>query len=430
MYLFMKKLLIAILFFTSAAAYAQKNKGIRFENTLTWAQVKAKAKKENKYIFIDGFTTWCVPCRKMAAEIFPQQKVGAFFNKNFINVPVQFDQSKNDNAQVKRWYADAKMLATQYKVDLYPTFLFFAPNGSLVHVIKGGTNSSDMFIANAKLALNPSTQFITLKKQFDAGKRDTSFLLRAVTSAQKTNNEAFAITAINAYLPTQKELLTAQNIRFIVAATSGSTDPGFNTLRSHPDKVDAIAGQGKSALLVNDIAFDEVVLPLLRNGGKKTNYGGGMIMYSGELNKNVDWAAVKSKLDINYADQADDIIVGAKPVYYQWLEDWPSFVSAVTAYTGKPKGFDKDKLNSFAWTVFSASDDKQFLKTATDWTKLLLADDANNLFYLNTYANLLYKSGEKDMAINEVEKMIKLSGTENENLVNQLALMKKGEKTW
>jgi hypothetical protein len=62
--------------------------------------------------------------------------------------------------------------------------------------------------------------------------------------------------------------------------------------------------------------------------------------------------------------------------------------------------------------------------------KLLLADDADNLVYLDTYANLLYKLGEKNMAISEVKKMIKLSKTENENFVNELASMKKGEKTW
>lgn len=38
---------------------AVKAEGIRFDKKLSWAAIKEKARKENKYIFMDCQTTWC-----------------------------------------------------------------------------------------------------------------------------------------------------------------------------------------------------------------------------------------------------------------------------------------------------------------------------------------------------------------------------------
>src|SRR5690606_39985336 len=78
----MRKLLF-ILCCIPLLAVAQE-KGIQFEHQTTWEKVKAKAKAENKHIFVDCFTTWCGPCKYMSSTIFPQEKVGYFFNAHFV----------------------------------------------------------------------------------------------------------------------------------------------------------------------------------------------------------------------------------------------------------------------------------------------------------------------------------------------------------
>ena len=51
------------------------SQGIQFE-TGSWKEVLQKAKQENKLIFVDLYTTWCGPCKKMAAETFPSRSWG------------------------------------------------------------------------------------------------------------------------------------------------------------------------------------------------------------------------------------------------------------------------------------------------------------------------------------------------------------------
>lgn len=414
-----------------SVAQAHEEKGIKFQHQLTWSQLKEKAKKENKYIFLDAYTTWCIPCRLMENDIFPQPSIADFFNQNFINVKVQFDVTKNDNAEVKSWYKDAKAFTETYKINSYPTYLFFNSSGELVHTILGSSPNAEVFIAKAKDALNPATQYNHLKRQFEEGNKNSELLLALIKAAQQANETQFIPVAMNAYLATQTNLLETQNLKFISIATSKSTDPGFSILQNHGNKLDSVAGKGKSAEMIKTIAFDEIVIPYLRIGGAKIDHGNGMVEYSGELNKNVDWSVVKAKLDSKYARISDEIItMTAKPMYYRWLDDWPQFSKAVSAYASRyGNTLNNNLLNIYAWDIFGSSNDVKCLEAALEWSKKTLSGtNEKNLNYLYTYSNLLYKAGKKEQAIASVEHMIKLSGEVDGQLANLVSKMKKGKK--
>ena len=72
---------LILLLFVTQVSVAQ---GVHFEKG-NWAAIQAKAKTENKFIFVDAVTATCGPCIWMAKKVFPKQEVGAFFNKHFIN---------------------------------------------------------------------------------------------------------------------------------------------------------------------------------------------------------------------------------------------------------------------------------------------------------------------------------------------------------
>lgn len=128
--------LVCLLTLSTAAVFAQ---GIEFEQG-TWEEVLAKAKKENKPIFVDAYAAWCGPCKYMAYNIFPDEKVGEFYNKNFINY--KYDMEKGDGPK----------FASQYKVNAYPTFLFIDKDGAVQYRTMGG-KQADAFIQVGEDAL-------------------------------------------------------------------------------------------------------------------------------------------------------------------------------------------------------------------------------------------------------------------------------------
>lgn len=93
--------------------------GIKFQK-LSLSEAKDLAKKSNKLVFIDCYTTWCGPCKVLDSKIFSQEKVGSVFNSKFINIKLDMEKD-----------ADGKKVASAYRVNSYPTMLFIDKDGTL-----------------------------------------------------------------------------------------------------------------------------------------------------------------------------------------------------------------------------------------------------------------------------------------------------------
>lgn len=98
------------------------------------------AKKENKLVFVDNYTSWCGPCKKMVSEIFPLKEVGDFYNANFICY--KLDCEKGDGVEV----------AKTYQIMSFPTYLYVDGNGKLFYR-SGAYMPAEKFIEEGKIAL-------------------------------------------------------------------------------------------------------------------------------------------------------------------------------------------------------------------------------------------------------------------------------------
>lgn len=396
-----------------------QEKGIQFEHGTTWEKVKAKAKASNKHIFVDCFTTWCGPCKYMSNTIFPQEKVGEFFNANFVNLKVQMDQTNGDNEEVKSWYDEAKRFAKDYNVRAYPTFLIFNPDGELVHRIVGG-GEADAVIARAKEGLNPETQYVTLSKKFEANPNDADIAKKMALAAESSYDQELEKKAISRYigLVGDQEMLTQENISLLLQGAQSSSSSAYQILKNNQHTAnELLTSQHKT---VNDILStvlaQELVYPKMsRDGYLPVNFD------------SLQTAIEKAHPYVKMASA----IAQAKTQYYGYYKDWPAFKDAVNAFINS----DADKvspqfLNSFAWSIFENCDDPTCIQAALNWSKKSLEGGENPAF-LDTYANLLYKSGDKENAIKWQEKAVEhASAHEKENYIATLDKMKKGEQTW
>jgi thiol:disulfide interchange protein len=127
---------ITMAFTLSSKVSKQEEEGIRFKH-ISLEEAKKQAKKNEQYIFIDAYTSWCGPCKKMAATSFKNAEVGALYNEKFINLKIDVEQD-----------TDGPELAKLYKVRAYPTLLIIDSDGKLIKSVLG-YQTEDRLIAFA-----------------------------------------------------------------------------------------------------------------------------------------------------------------------------------------------------------------------------------------------------------------------------------------
>jgi thioredoxin-related protein len=417
----LKQFLPFVFVWVSLFAQAQNEGGMDFIKANSWAEVITKAKAENKYIFLDGYTTWCGPCIMMAKKIFPLPEVGEFFNANFINVKVQLDTTDKDSDFVKQWYKDGNFLMTEYKIKAFPTYLFFSPEGELVHRELGSSDAAT-FISKGKNALDPDKQYYRLVREFDKGNREPDFLKKLSYAARGAYDNENVSKFTTAFLATQKDLFSEENMKFLADFTQNLKDPGFALMMANPDKFDPIKEPGFAANSVRSIILNEDVFPVIfkRNA-------------DGSAPKEPNWKDLEKNLQVKYPAFAEQTLLNAKIFFYQQTGNWKVFSASVTEMLNKyPNSLNAQMMNGFAWRIFEQCEDIDCVKQALGWSKKSVDKD-NDPMFIDTYANLLHKTGNTKEAINWQKKAIsqlKQQGEDTEDYEDTLQKMEKGEKTW
>ena len=125
-------ILLAFSFTTNKPTDTNNGKGgIVFFNG-KWKDALAKAKAENKLIFLDIYATWCGPCKKLKAKSFASAKVGTHFNEKFINVTLDGEEG------------EGIILAEKYRLQAYPTLLFIDGDGNVKKAAVGYYNPNEL----------------------------------------------------------------------------------------------------------------------------------------------------------------------------------------------------------------------------------------------------------------------------------------------
>ncbi len=173
--------------------------GIQFESNLSWREIQEKALATNKYILVDCYATWCGPCKFMDKEVYPLDYVGKSINEKFISVKVQMDTSANDVPSIKNWYLDASRIMKQYDVTAFPTYLFFSPDGKIVHKYKGAL-TGDLFVEMARASLHRETQYFTLLDQYKRGMMANTQKSKLATFAKNVGDVELAYSIAKDYI--------------------------------------------------------------------------------------------------------------------------------------------------------------------------------------------------------------------------------------
>lgn len=138
--------------------------GIKFLQDEPLDKVISLAKQQHKLIFIDGYTKSCVPCKELDSKVFPLEKVGDYFNSNFISV--KYDLEEPVGERVRARYKDV--------ITGFPSLILLDTTGRMIHKI-GGYHEPDSLINKMKAALN-GTSLSAMRARLQAGEKSLAFV--------------------------------------------------------------------------------------------------------------------------------------------------------------------------------------------------------------------------------------------------------------
>ncbi len=382
--------LFILLIFIAGLSNAQ-NRSIEFHHG-TFKEILASAKKENKMIFIDCFTTWCGPCKFMSKNIFTNDSVADFYNQNFINAKI--DMEKGEGLDI----------AKKYQVRNYPTMLYLNAEGLQLHRVCGSSENHE-FIENGRVALDPAQRLATRTEKFRGGKvgaeyagKYFSLLEGACLSKKEALSDYFNHVD-------QQEFSSKGNWEIIEEYVTDYFSEPFQNFEKEKDVFSKQYGV--------DVINEKIT--------KVTTMG----LYAAiDNNDMIGYSSIKEKLLSAKTNETDKIILESEIYKSQKQKDWKNYASNVLDYMSRYSPEEANELNNYAWTFYEHVDDAALLSKAASWA-MTACQLENNYANNDTYAAVLFKLGKKQEARAAADKAIAIAQESNQDFEETEALLVK-----
>jgi len=328
---------------------AKKEAGISFIKA-EWKDIVALATKEKKYIFIDAYTTWCSPCKWMDENVYSSKHAEDYFSPKFISV--KMDMEKEEGLLFK----------DKYRVDAYPTYLFFDSTGKILHRFQGPLEVEN-FIKEVENTFTPEKAFYELKRKYEKGVKDEKTLYEYIYASFKAFGEVNQ-DLLEDYFDTQDDFLSQKNWHILDEFVLDIKSKPFRYLTANREKFYPVFGK----------------------------------------------------------DTVEKKIYLTKMSYYSKKEDWKNYAIVSIAYAERYSMNDWKDLDAIAWKLSEKVKDKKVLTKAETLVKRSIQLEPNFLNH-ETHAQVLFKLGKYKEAHLVTMNSIRMAKEAGESFDNSISLL-------
>lgn len=345
-----------------------QNRSIEFASG-SLSEILILAKKENKLVFMDAYTTWCGPCKWMSKNIFTQDEVADYYNSNFINV--KFDMEKGEGIDI----------AKKYEVRCYPNLLFLDGDGNLIHRSAGASQEVKDYIELGETAQNPQKNFGGMLRNYENRKDDPAFLAQFIDAISMTclPYENY----VNMYFKNQqeKDYLNQLNWKMIFFHINDYESKPFQYLLSHRNDFEKRYGIDSVEMKISH-TFQQSGNQILHERGYSPE------KYEQYINK-VNGYDFKGK---------GGVVFRLKINQLKREQKWDDLFDYVFK-TDDISYLNLNEINDLCWSVYEKTNNLAHLNQAAKLMETITAEAAgNNWMFLDTKASLLFKLKRKEEA--------------------------------
>ena len=367
----MKKIISGLFIFIAIFSFAQDE--IQFVD-IPFKDLIAKAKKENKIVFIDAYASWCGPCKMMEKNVFTKKSVGDFYNKNFVNARIDMEKG------------EGKEVAQKFGVRSYPTYLFLNGDGELISQNYGYMEES-IFLTMAQDVNSPNNKKGSLKERFAKGEQDRDFLINIMKLNSNSDFE-FAKQASERYFANRKKTdeFTKEDVGFLLYFLKSTEDLNYKIFASQKSEIIKFLPEENYNEFNNQLVLAKVVQESIDNKNKKINED--YFMKTAEPLVGKEAATLK--------------LNQTKLSYYEQNANFPEYEKTALEYYKNSDSFEPNELLKAAWIFSDNIKTKSSLKKAAEWAEksVMRSETSENTYIL---AKIYFNLGMNDVAKNYAE---------------------------
>lgn len=356
----MRSILFAGLLAISGSVLAQD---VQFESG-SWMDVNQKAMASGKLIMVDAYTEWCGPCKEMDKRMFHDNaEIADLINEHFVSYKIDCERGFGLD------------FSRKFKVNAYPTLLFFNSEGQLIDRQMGYNPITEEFLASLQevVDMDHSDTYgydaLQIKMDWPDFYKSAFRDANDSTWSPPKNEEAYA------FLDTQDDLFAevswAVMMRFPLDEEREQFFlTNYNTYLSKYKK----EASGK----IRDIFFAKVA-----KAGKEADI---------QAFDNV-------MLDVKryMPEEYNELSYWMSKYYFRMAKDWSGYARQMQdVIDAGEREVSIEEVNDIAWTIYENVDDVDLLKLALGWFKPFLDD--MDYFAADTYAALLFKTNDLEAA--------------------------------
>lgn len=377
----MKKFLFTlfVLLCVTNAGSAQNGKGIIFlPNDARFSDAVSKAQATGKKIFLDCYTSWCGPCKKMARDVFTQQEVGDFMNPRFVCIKI--DMEKGEGPE----------LAKKLQINAYPTFIVFSSNGEEIGRFLGESDA-DKFITNVEKAASDNSS-AEMDSRYAAGERSDDFLFQYLETLGASYKQ-HQCNEVAEYLLKDKAETFANDKKLadvFMKYINNPYCPAFLYTAKHPETLANMLGERNATMKIRSVWL---------------RYPHSLISET-DSTATLDEAGLEKFCALMKECNVDDSTVctlrsSTLMKFYEKKKDWNSYIDCIEAYGKK---FDIEDLTLLKWTkpVVEAEASPTQLKRIREMLNQRLNELQSGKRAPQTHAGGMKLSGNLDKAFNMI----------------------------
>ncbi|MEL6357777.1 MAG: thioredoxin family protein [Bacteroidota bacterium] len=334
-----------------------------------YERARELAAEQEKLLFIDFYTVWCGPCKRLDKYVFQNDSVSSLMGRQVVLLKYDAEQDTTFH------------LSKKYHVNSYPMGLLLTPEGRVLTRQVGFVGSDAASLGSSVLDFVGEGVELSAQKKWLSGYAPVidpaSYPDFYADYVNRTDTDVDA-AEINDYLASVEDKLSEQFVAVLYYFAGKVNDELIAVATDNRETYVERFGEGSFGAftgLISMMKFDQAV----------------------KADDEAAFARAKAFAEEQFgAEEAEEMAASYKVDILQARGEWKK----VLAYYQDLKEageMDNGYVNYFSWGVYEECDDPEVMATCVAWMRDVVADEPD-FDYLDTYARLLHRAEGKSAA--------------------------------